>query len=428
MSREQKVNGKNINNRNVLVSVMSFLIITFLFSNICHADNAEVLPKGISGIGINGKFYSPIDVKFDPHGDAEDAAKEFNSTLDSNVFPALALVELGFGLPVGSANVGKSIVSFKYDFKIVELAYQYGLSDKLTLGLKIPYWWVKNDVKATLDSSGATVGKSVILNTLAPIGLPGAGTVPLTTEDTQNLIGDGLDINGDGAVEIQGYGYKPLETWSDNGLSDIEVGMRYQYFTSDDWRLAVTFGTRFPTGQIDDPDNLVDYGFGCGTWAFLFHFNQDYLGINHFVFNTTFRYFWVLPDKELLRVPHDINHPITSNKEEVDRDLGDIIELEASGQYQFTDSFSISLLYKYGFGLKDKISGSQGFSYQALEEETDYSEHVAVFSLDYSTLSLYRAKKFPIPLNLSLSYRDRFAGSNNAFKSKFFGVGIMVYF
>ena len=391
-----------------------------------YADNAEVLPKGVSRAGVNGKFYFPVDERYDPDGHDEDIAEDFNAVLNSSVFPDLELVEIAFGMPEGSANIGRSEVSFEYDFTLAEFTYQYGITDRLTVGIMIPYWDVSNDVDANLNTSNATVGKSVMLNTLAPIGF--MDTVPLTTKDAQNLIGKGLDINGDGTIDIKGFGYDPIERWSDSGISDIEAGLRYQYLKTANWRLAFSGGVRFPTGETEDPDNLVDYGFGSGAYALLFRFQNDYTGVENLLLNATFRYDLYLPDKETKRVSDDVNKPLTANKERVDRDLGDVIELEGSASYQFIEGFNISLLYKYGFGFKDRISGDKGYAYESLEDETDYTEQVGIVRLSYSTISLFKAKKFPIPLTASISYRNRFAGSNNVLKSQYIGFGLAVYF
>ena len=113
------------------------------------------------------------------------------------------------------------------------------------------------------------------------------------------------------------------------------------------------------------------------------------------VLNGTFRYELKLPDEEVLRVP---------------------------------EGFSVSLLYEYGFGLKHDISGDRGFAYASLEDETDYTEHVGVIGLSYSTIPLFKAKRFPIPLVASISYRKRFAGSNNVLKSEYIGFGLQIFF
>ena len=413
--------------------IVSLFILSFfqLIFNVSYssADNAEVLPKGVSRVSLDARFYLPIDQRYDPDGKVEDVAVDYNTTLGSSVFPALGLVESAFGMPAGSASMGKSIVDFEYDISEYSLSYQYGVTDRWTLGINIPYWSIRNKIDARLDSSagtGANIGKNSTINSFAPLIFP--GTVPLTTEDVQDLLGGGLDINNDGTLDVPGYGYNRVETWSHEGLSDIEAGGRYQYLRTKDWRLAFTGALRFPTGRVDDPDNLADYAFGSGANALLFHLNNDFTGIKNFVFNGTFRYDLVLPDKETKRVPEDVNLPITNNKEEVKRDIGDGFELEASGKYDFLEGANVSLLYNYRYKLKDQISGSQGFAYQALEDETDVMSHIYIIGLSYSTVSMYMNKKFPIPLIAYISYRDRFAGSNNVNKSQYLAGGIQVFF
>jgi len=235
------------------------------------------------------------------------------------------------GLPFGSAKLGDSLVSFKLEFIDLLVSLQYGVTDCFTVGVTVPYYWQKSQVSARLDTSGATVGKNAALNTLAPLRLP--GTKSLTTEDVQALLGKGLDINGDGTVDLPGFGFKRFETWSDDGFGDVEAGFRYQYLKTNNWRLAFTSGVRFPTGQVDDPDNLVDVAFGTGAYALLFRANNDFTGITNVVLHTTLSYDLYLPDRQTQRVPDNVNQPITNNKEEVQRDLGDIFKIEVSGRY-----------------------------------------------------------------------------------------------
>jgi hypothetical protein len=393
---------------------------------ISHADNAEVLPKGVSNVRVNTKIYSTIDERYDPEGDKEKIYDDYNLTLDSGVFPALSLVEQFFGMPAGTGNVGDSDVMFEWDVTTVDFYFLHGLTDRLTLGIKIPYWDAKNNVSAELETTNATVGKNAALNTLAPLGFP--GTVPLTTEDVQNLLGDGLDINGDGNITVQGYGYERIQTWSRSDITDIEVGCRYQYLKKKNWRLAFTGGVRLPTGKQDNPDNLMDRGFGTGAWALLFQFQNDYTGIENLVLNGTVRYDLILPNDETLRIPPSPDLPITRNKEEVDRDLGDEVELEVSGVYSLTEAFSAGLLYRYSFKFKDDVSGNMGFDYSSLEEETNWKEHQYRVSLAYTTIPLVKAKKFPVPMDARVTYRNRFAGKNNIFASEYIGFELSVFF
>jgi hypothetical protein len=408
-----------------IISIVSSLTLVFVLTGVSQsfADSAEVLPKGVFGVSMEGRYYFPFDKKFNNDREKEALGKDFNATLNSNIFPALTLVEIGFGMPPGSANIGRSVVSFKYQGEDAITLIQYGLTSRLTLGVKIPYYWRKNQVDSWLDTSKATVGKNVVFSTLAPLVFP--GTVPLTKSDVLNLLGPGLKI---GASFIPGYEFKRFGTWSDSGVGDIEVGGRYQYLKTNNWRLAFTGGVRLPTGQIDDIDNLTDIALGDGAYALLFQFNNDYTGIKNLVLNFTPRYYLTLPHSMRLRIPEDIHKPITRNEENVDRNLGDVIELEASGAYKIFNGFSFSLLYKFGYKLKDRVvAGDRGYSYESLESETRAIEHIGIVSLCYSTIPLFEKHKFPIPMTASISYRNRFAGQN-VLRTQYLSLNLAAYF
>jgi len=394
-----------------------------------RGDSAEVLPKGVLAVNARFGYYFDIDKRFDEDGKEENPGVDFSGTLDSNVFAGLAFLEQPVGpLPPGTANIGETDVDFTYEIREFQGNIQYGLTNRVTVGIRIPYWWLKNDVDAKLDTTNATVGINPAVPPvgLAPLFVP--GTRPFTENDVQDLLGNGLDTNGDGTVDIAGFGYKRFKTWEDNGLGDIELGFRYQYLKLEDWRLAFVSGVRMPTGQTDDPDKLTDLGFGSGTWALLFRSNNDYTGIKNLTMNFTFKYDLLLPDKETRRVPDDVNQPITANREKVRRNLGDVFTLEGSASYQFLDAFNISALYYYYFKLKDKVSGDEGFRYETLEEESDASAHSFIGSLSYSTIPLFRQKKFPLPLVASIAYENVFAGENNTLKQQIIYFSLTSFF
>lgn len=356
------------------------------------------------------------------------------------MFPALAPLDpLVPGLP----SLGRSVVSFEWDLVFADVSLLYGLTDRLTVGINIPYRYARNDVEARVDPATANVGRN------PRFGQPGqppfiptaAGGIRLTTEDVQDLLGRGLDVNRDGRIDVPGFGYKRFETFETHALGDLEVGGRYQYLSTTDWRLAFTGGVRFPTGRVDDPDSLTDGALGSGAYALLFRLNNDYIVSNlwkaepsrgddpgDLVLNGTFRYDLVLPDKQTLRVPDDVNNPITANKEEVSRDIGDRFEFEVSGRYTLLRGFSATALYKFGFKLENEISGKRGFAYESLEKETATTEHVYILGLSYSTIAWYAEKTFPVPMRVSLLYRDRFAGSNNLMKARYIGLVLDIFF
>lgn len=408
-----------------------FLICVLSLSSarLLYADTAEVLPKGIFLGEIKTDFYFKVDERFDSDGNTEDLAFDYNTSLNSNVFGALAAVENGFQLPAGFASLGDSEVSFELDFTLLEVNFFYGLTEKVTLGLKIPYWWVENDVDANVDSTNATVGFNPMhgqagdpFGGQAPIIPIAYGGVPLTTEDVQTMLGQGLP-------GMPKYGYDRIEDFDDDGISDIEAGARYQYFNNEKWRLAFVGAVRFPTGESDNPHNLQDYPFGKGATALLFHLNNDFFPTKNLLLNATFKYDLYLSDNEEMRVPEDVNFPITleSNTESVDRNVGNIFETSLYSHYTIGAGFGCSLEYMYATKKKDDIDGDKGLSYESLEDESDFMEQVYKVGLTYSTMDKYLDKTFPVPIVASVIYRNRFKGEN-LLKSEYVRFALQVYF
>jgi hypothetical protein len=317
-------------------------------------------------------------------------------------------------LPPG-AVLGDSVVGAKYDFRILEFTFGYGVTDRFSLGAKVPYWWVKNNVNAAVvaNAGNANVGVGTgggIVSVLDP-----TFDHFITTEEVQALLG---------AV----YGYHRVETWSGQGLSDIEAGGRYQYLRNDAWRLAFTGAVRLPTGKVDDPDNLMDYGFGQGAYALLFHSNNDFTGWDRWAFNATLIYEWVLPDRQVLRVPSDVNLPITANKENVKRNLGDRYGVDVTANRAIGEPLTVFARYKYKVSGKDHVSGSKGYAYASLEQETDWMEQVYYVGATYSTVPRYARTRSGVPWAATLQYRNRFDGKNNVLKSDYVSATVQVYF
>lgn len=420
----------------------AFAFVCLLFLQTCllsyafaqaYEEDAEVLPKGRWRFRVDDRAYFPTETRYGTNGRRESAAADFNANLNSLAFPDLTKVESAFHLSPGTATIGRSVVSFNYQFNTMTFGLDYGLTDKLTLGVRVPYWFVRNTVSANLDTSSATVGKNAFLNTLAPLNLklpiPGfRPTVPLTTNDVQNLIGRGLNINGDGKIDIKGFGFKRLQTWTGDGLSDVEAGFRYQYLNNNIFRLAFTGGARFPTGRVDDPNDLADYAFGRGAYALLGRLNNDFIFFKNFLFNVSLKYDYYLPDNPTVRVPSDPAHPLTPNIEEVNRRYGDTLEIESYVRYTFFEIWDVGFLYILGCKRQDHVSGNQGFNYSSLESQSNYQEQIYRVSAGINTIPLYQRGSFPVPLTFSVQYRDRFAGNNRLLATKYIRVVLNVFF
>ncbi len=416
--------------KKLCVAVLLILFCSEGIYSVAYAGNAETLPKGRSRFNTNYTYYLPFEHRYSGNGgkrgDIEDVATDFNAVVDNTIFPNL--------IPAGQ-NLGETIVDFEFQYSILDLSYQYGITDKLTAGIRVPYIWSTNKVKSFLDPTNATLGTTVtganfFATPIAPFGTFG-DEVPVTTNDLKNILSGGLDVTGSTpGIDVPGLGYRWFKSWADEYFGDIEAGFRYQYLKTKDWRLAANFGARIPTGPIDDPDNLVDFHFFTfGAYGLLFRLNNDYTGIKNHVFNTTFRYDLILQKEVELRITSDVNVPITPNKERVRRKIGDIVQVEVSDKYTPFKGFNISALYNFTFKYKnDRVSGDRGFAYESAERETAFKSHNIIIGLAYSTIPLYIEKKFPVPMSVDLAYRYKFAGRNNSMKSQYIKFGLNFYF
>src|SRR6266516_1238417 len=118
-----------------------FLVVSMILSvHVTWADDAIVLPSGVFRVSADARFSLPITKRFTPSGGTEDLAADFNRDLNSTAFSDLRLVETAFHLPAGSATFGRSVVDFERHIQIYSLQAAYGLTDRLSLGVRFPYW------------------------------------------------------------------------------------------------------------------------------------------------------------------------------------------------------------------------------------------------------------------------------------------------
>src|SRR6266571_1371105 len=414
--RHVKVRGRVWGMPRLLV----FLVVTMLLPvHATLADDATVLPHGVFHVSADARFSLPITRRFTPGGGTEDLATDFNRDLNSTIFSDLRLVEAAFRLPAGSATFGRSVVDFERHIQIYTLQAAYGLTDRLSLGVRLPYWTQDVRVKAALDNRTATVGfNPAVPGGVAPLGVP--GTRPPTTEDIQQL--------------LQRQGFRRVQNWSDASFSDSFGGLKYQYARSEHWRLAATGSVRAPTGRWADPNNLVDYPTGYAAWGFGLQVHQDVvwqkpglaprLGVlttGDVVLNTTFGYETFLPDEKPFRVC-EIHQPICPHLDRhVQRTVGGIMEAEIAGSLGLLPGLTLTPMYLYTHKFQDHFHGHGDFNYGLLKAETDGDSHNLDLRLAYSTALLVAEKRFPVPLSVSLRYVDRLAGNNNRLQTRYLG-------
>ena len=374
------------------------------------ADDAEVLPKNVSRFHWDFYRYQPTTQRYNADGDREALAHPFtDAALDSSVLTSLAPLD---AFVPGKATIGDVSIEYEYDIDVLDLGYSYGLTENLSIGFHIPYYWISNNVDTALDTSSANVGLNPATGECC-IPLASGGVV-MDTDDVQNLV-------------MNEYGFSEIDDWSREGIGDTELGAKYRFYQQQDSAFAITGGLRIPTGYADDADKLNDVAWSYGTYALLLRLHYDYLLSNlwgssasslqtlpargDLVANLAFRYDYMLPDSKTMRIGDTPDQVLTNNRERVDRQLGDLYNLEAALKYYASEALAFGLVYTYGGKFKDNIDGDEGYNYSSLEKDTDSSQQIVKLEASYSTLPAYQAQQSHLPMEFSLAYRERFKGA-----------------
>ena len=199
---------------------------------------------------------------------------------------------------------------------------------------------------------------------------------------------------------------------------------------------------RFPTGRWDDANNLVDYPTGYGAWGLGLQLHQDVRwslvprtpedhavrGTGDVVLSTTLRYEALLPDTKAFRVC-DVNQPLCPNYDpRVRRDVGDLLEAEVAVSLGLLPGLTLTPQYTYLHKFPDHFRGDRDFPYGKLRNETNVDTHSLDVRLTYSTLPLVAARRFPVPVSVTLLYTDRLASTNNRLKTRYLGGQMAVVF
>lgn len=376
--------------------------IVFLSDEI-KADDANVLPHGRFRVRTK-LIYSFYDTLFNPDGKEEPIGTDYDKVnVNKSVFPSLV-----GSLTLGTTSFDSSVESF-----ILPIYAEYGFMDNISIGIVVPVLHVHRDVRFSIQ--GGNVGFDSNGN-IQPVG---GGVKPVDTEGVQSIL----------QSPVYGYQFKRIEDFSNTGIGDIRFGFKHQYLKKTPVRLAYTMSLRLPTGESDDPDNLLDIALGDGQSDIVFESQNDYLPIDNTLLNFYIRYTIQLPDKQAKRLQTSANEPIApiANKEMVERDLGDVIEVEITSSYTFWGSFNAGLQYRFMYKGGDKIESPIGRDTRGLSAETQQRSHQAGFGIGYSTMQSFQKGQFFLPMEIVADYQEIIDGINVQ-KARSVGLEMRVYF
>lgn len=269
-------------------------------------------------------------------------------------------------------------------------------------------------------------------------GAPVAGP-PIGAADLDALLGDSA-----GALA------RPLGDYEHSHVGDIEVGAKFLLFDTfgpvgvsplpraGALRLAVAGIYRLGTGQLDLPGDFTDVGTGDRQADLEVRGYGDLAVGPRFWISSVLRFGLQQPDRLLRRIPGSATDlfPEAAREVEVNRNLGDVMELEVAPRYVPNDEFSIAGLYRYRTKGADSYSGTfavtsadstpMTLDASILNAGTSQTEQVLGFSVTYSTVRGYARGTSKWPLEVWYLHSTVLSGTSVP-KIQINGIGLRIY-
>lgn len=380
--------------------------------------DAAVLPKGIFRARVVNVITQGIDTKFNSEGEAEGILHGLNRSLDTQTMAASSadlakIVQLANEIDPNYAQdfiqadlfAGASIYGQRY-----VPALEYGITEKLSLGMKIPIAYV--NVKADFDVE--------VQNNLAHYRQMTQGMDAIEQGAWSKFEAGMPTPQSISSSILTSKGYEVPSDFSFGGLGDIEIGGRYQFYKNDWIMASVESGFRLPTAQNPKrQNNLLYTGTGDRNLDLGNKLLVDILPAPNttleltqtYEFQFADSYNWSVAPKGYTGGLVDLNNP--AYQDTVSRNLGDFMESEVMlTQKMFNSTFHVGGGYNFARQNVSSYSGSKDLDYASLGANSEYSAHKMILKTGYSTIPLFAKKEFPVPAELNFQYHKTLGGVN----------------
>jgi hypothetical protein len=280
----------------------------------------------------------------------------------------------------------------------------YGVSKKWTMAVAIPY--ITDDI--SVDAGWiANENLNKFATNIIQKKRNSQHKAYKVQNDTLNAIERKLEDNG----------YKALS--QSNGrrsrIGDIQIVSKYQLANEDNYMSALRLSVTAPTGETLDVNKAVDLGTGDGQWDMGVGIASNYKFNDSFSLTGFAGVNIQLPSVREKRIPEESDSKITAD---IDNntivDYGDQLKLETSLTYNFWNGFSFINGVGYQYKTADSFKGDKYASerYEWLGTDTQQNLTTYQAGLGFSTIPLFRQKKFKVPLQANLFYTSVVEGKN----------------
>lgn len=371
-------------------------------------EDTKVMPKGIRRLSLR-YISTDIGQKTDNSGTALELEKPlakqltFKDILKGESDLLKRELTRGYLMYEGFSeeqSVGGFTADLRGRVNVYAPIFTYGLSEKTTLAIAMPIYDMSMAVDVGFKSN--ETGQK-FLNSLASSYNNNASSAVEAGGKINNAV---AKLN----EKLATNGYKSLSFWSDKGPGDMQLIAKSLVYSSEPLRTSITGGLVAPTGRTDDPNNLIDKGFGDGQWDILGGLTAD-LAVGAGVIVSPFtKYTYQLPGRKRIRLATD-EEAIEVESKTVNFKLGDRVEGGISVQSESESGIGGGL----GMLWSNKYKDTYNIPTQSkvkLERDTNESQSFFEAELYYSAVKAYKRGDLKVPFETKLNYKRQLASRN----------------
>lgn len=414
------------------------LVLGLLASDYALAkETAKVLPAGIRRARVVGVVTGEVNETFNENGDLQGLSYNLNrsvtvSDLAANADPAtqaklqtlmssLNTLDAGLGAQLSNSNLYSD---FRLQQKIYLGAFEYGLTDRVSLGLRLPV--IKRSVRNKFDVN--TINNAAAINAaLGTLSAPmSAGLFDFGNKQ--------LDANFFSNALFTSKGYEAPKDFEKTQVGDLEMGAKYNFYRNDTLFLTGLVGARAPTGARASLTNPFDKGTSKEAWGVAGQLLQEIQVTRSLSLAGAAKYGYNFADTRERAVPKNEQDSLPSllaqdgQVQQVTRKMGSTLETELSAGYKFAgDKFGLWTAYQYSQKGEDTFSGPGNLYYKGMSKNTDWALHAGEVGVEFSTIPMFRKGSFALPMEVSLLYNTPLKGRNTPMAS-YARMDLMLYF
>ncbi|MBT7609136.1 MAG: hypothetical protein HN576_05235 [Bacteriovoracaceae bacterium] len=414
--------------RKLLNSSIITILTLMLFSKIASAEYYSTLPKGVRNFVFKYIGMDSVNSSYGPSGN------EFQYLIHQNLnakiledissFSKVYFDELKRIAPEAydSFSFGEYSGNGQVDINVKGYGFAYGLTKNITAYVSVPHFTASVNMNIIRTKGNNHQEVSSILNQHGV----NDDTASLWSQLTNEL----PDASGGlfQSVIVNLLGYQPIGAWNATGFGDTDLAAIFRLTDIRDMGMAITSGITIPTGRIDDPDILQDFGFGDGQFDVFSEIGAGLSLFNRVIdLDSSLRYTVQLPSNKLLRVPDSEDFTISADKQSFYEKLGNKLDFSIRTTLHPTDWISAYGEFLYNHIDQASYDSSNKEANRILAIGTEIETVFLKVGAELSTVNLYNSGTMTVPLAFELSAQTMMRGQNTP-KYTRYDIGVKLYF